>query len=126
MVEPVTKTPLNEPLFRMGLERLMKDVGFPKSLNSFPKRVQRLDQALAADKNLNLGTEGRCRWIAALAAQGLVPRRDEQLIERIRGLLKASVTQSRRVAAHENLKKQEKARKPAQRKLAKSPAKKKS
>ncbi len=82
-----------------GLDNLMRFAGFPKSLNSFPRRLERLDKALSADKTHNLSPDQRIHWMKLLA----FGPQDKGTIHRISELLKASNSQARKAAGRKGL-----------------------
>ncbi len=85
---------VTETVLRKRLDRLMADAGFPKSLNTFNKRIDRLDKVLAAEKHLNLGPAQRRNWMYCLA----VGPRTEFNVERIKSLAKEYISQLRKAA----------------------------
>jgi hypothetical protein len=91
-----------DPAGENRLDRLMEMAGMPKSLNSFPRRLERLDIALAADKTQNLPPDQRLQYMRVLAAPPIF----ECQVEKVAELLKASVSQARKGAGAKGLKAQ--------------------
>lgn len=93
-----------EATLEKRLDRLMEAAGFPKSLDTFPRRLEALDKALQADKTQNLAPEQRLHWMHCLAVGPI----DSAIIERISALRKAGISQARKAAGSKGLKTQEK------------------
>lgn len=100
-----------EPAHEKRLSGLLEAAGFPKSLDTFPRRLEALDKALQADKKLNPDPAQRLHWMRGLAFGPC----DSATVERLSDLRKARISQARKAAGSEGLKTQ-KRETPAQRK----------